>query len=45
MAFGIGRGVTEVQILKNSETGPIAYDVNLCVLRKPVDSRPWVNSA
>ena len=22
MSFGIGRGVAEVQILKNSETGP-----------------------
>ena len=24
MSFGIGRGVAEVQILKNNETGPIS---------------------
>ena len=27
MSFGIGRGVAEVQILKNSETGPISWNV------------------
>ena len=26
MSFGIGRGVAEVQILKNSETGPISWN-------------------
>ena len=26
MSFGVGRGVAEVQILKNSETGPIAWN-------------------
>ena len=33
MLFGIGRGVTEVQILKNSETGPISWNVlnRLCI--------------
>ena len=27
MSFGIGRGVAEVQILKNSETGPISWNI------------------
>ena len=27
MSFGIGRGVAEVQMLKNSETGPISWNV------------------
>ena len=27
MSFGIGRGVADVQILKNSETGPISWNV------------------
>ena len=27
MSFGIGRGVAEVQILKNNETGPISWNV------------------
>ena len=27
MLFGIGRGVAEVQILKNSGTGPISWTV------------------
>ena len=27
MSFGIGRGVAEVQILKNSETGPVSGNV------------------
>ena len=27
MSFGIGRGVVEVQILKNSETAPISWNV------------------
>ena len=27
MSFGIGRGVAEVQILKNSETGPVSWNV------------------
>ena len=26
MSFGIGRDVAEVQILKNSETGPISWN-------------------
>ena len=26
MSFGIGRGIAEVQILKNSETGPISWN-------------------
>ena len=26
MSFGTGRGVAEVQILKNSETGPISWN-------------------
>ena len=26
MSFGIGRGVTEVQIVKNSETDPISWN-------------------
>ena len=26
MLFGIGRGIAEVQILKNSETGPISWN-------------------
>ena len=26
MTFGIGRGVAEVQMLKNSETGPISWN-------------------
>ena len=36
MSFGIGRGVAEVQILKNSETGPISWNflnilIKLCI--------------
>ena len=36
MSFGIGRGVAEVQILKNTETGPIFWNflnilVKLCI--------------
>ena len=36
MPFGIGRGVAEVQILKNSETGPISWKflnilIKLCI--------------
>ena len=27
MSFGIGRGFVEVQILKNSEPGPISWNV------------------
>ena len=27
MLFGIGRGFGEVQILKNSETGPISWNL------------------
>ena len=26
MSFGIGRGVAEVQLLKNNETGPIFWN-------------------
>ena len=36
MSFGIGRGVAEVQMLKNSETGPISWNffnilIKLCI--------------
>ena len=36
MSFGIGRGVVEVQILKNSDTGPIFWNflnilIQLCI--------------
>ena len=36
MSFGIGQDVAEVQILKNSETGPISWNflnilVKLCI--------------
>ena len=36
MSFGIGRGLSEVQILKNSETGPIFWNflnilIKLCI--------------
>ena len=36
MSFGIGRGIAEVQILKNSETGPISLNflnslIKLCI--------------
>ena len=36
ISFGIGRGVAEVQILKNSETGPISLNflnifIKLCL--------------
>ena len=36
MSFGIGRGVAEVQILKNSKTGPISRNflnilIKLCI--------------
>ena len=36
MSFGIGRGIAEVQILKNSETGPISWNflnklIKLCI--------------
>ena len=27
MSFGIGRGVAEFQMLKNSETGPICWNI------------------
>ena len=27
MSFGIGRGVAEVKILKNSETSPISWNI------------------
>ena len=27
MSFGIGRGIAEVQILKNSETDPISWNI------------------
>ena len=26
MSFGIGRGIAEVQILRNSETGPTSWN-------------------
>ena len=29
MSFGIGRGVAEAQILKNSETGPLENFLNI----------------
>ena len=31
MSFGIGRGVAEVQILKNSETGTISWNLNILI--------------
>ena len=36
MSFGIGQGVAELQILKNSETGPISLNflhilIKLCI--------------
>ena len=31
MSFGIGRGVVEVHILKNSETGPISWNFNILI--------------
>ena len=36
MSFGIGRGVAEFQILKNTETGPISWNflnslIKLCI--------------
>ena len=36
MSFGIGRDVVEIQILKNSETGPISWNyfnilIKLCI--------------
>ena len=31
MSLGIGRGVAEVQILKNSETGPIEFLLNILI--------------
>ena len=33
MSFGIGRGVAEVQILKNSETGPISWNVLIVFIK------------
>ena len=35
MSFGIGRGVAEIQILKNSETGPISLNF-LNILKKKI---------
>ena len=34
MSFGIGRGVAEVQIMKNSETGPISSNFFFNILIK-----------
>ena len=36
MSFGIGQGVAKVQIVKNSETGPISWNflnilIKLCI--------------
>ena len=41
MSFGIGRGVAKVEILKNSETGPISWNIlniliKLCI-NFPID--------
>ena len=33
MSFGIGRGVAEVQILKNRETGPVSWNFSNILMK------------
>ena len=33
MSFGIGRGFAEVQILQNSETGPISWNLSNILIK------------
>ena len=37
MSFGIDRGVAEVQILKNSETGPISWYIFILRINIAID--------
>ena len=37
MSFGIGRGVAEVQIMKNSETGPTPWNVLNILIKLCID--------
>ena len=37
MSFGIDRSIAEVQILKNSETGPISWNVLNTLIKLCID--------